>query len=180
MNIPNFISLARLVLVPLMVWLVISGDLSSAFWVFVAAGISDAVDGFIAKRFDMETELGKYLDPIADKAMLVGVYISLGSQGLIQTWLVILVVFRDVLIIGGALLFQTLTQSLFMQPLMISKVNTLMQIVLAALILAGAGMNGDGRLFSQFMVYVVAATTVMSGIAYVVTWTRRAVEMEEE
>lgn len=180
MNIPNFISLARLALVPLMVWLVISGDLSSAFWVFVAAGISDAVDGFIAKRFDMETELGKYLDPIADKAMLVSVYISLGSQGLIQTWLVILVVFRDVLIIGGALLFQTLTQSLFMQPLMVSKVNTLTQIVLAALILGWAGVNGDGRPFVQFMVYVVAATTVMSGVAYVVTWTRRAVEMEEE
>ncbi|HEC14383.1 MAG TPA: CDP-alcohol phosphatidyltransferase family protein [Rhodospirillales bacterium] len=180
MNIPNFISLARLALVPLMVWLVLSGELASAFWVFVAAGVSDAVDGFIAKRFDMETELGKYLDPIADKAMLVSVYISLGQQGLIQTWLVILVVFRDVLIIGGALLFQTLTQSLFMQPLMISKVNTLTQIVLAALILGGTGMNVESRPIAEFMVYVVAATTVMSGVAYVITWTRRAVEMEEE
>ncbi len=178
-NVPNVISLGRLLAVPVAVWLVLSGQLLAAFWVFVTAGISDAVDGFIAKRFNAETEFGRYLDPIADKVLLVGVYVALGNEGYLETWLVIMVVFRDVLIVGGALLFQTLTQSLTMQPLMVSKVNTVAQIVLAAVVL---GVNGYGiadRGVLDILFYTVAATTFFSGGAYVVTWSRRAAAMEK-
>ena len=183
MNLPNVISLGRLLAVPVAVWLVLSDQLLVAFWVFVAAGISDAVDGFIAKRFDAETEFGRYLDPIADKVLLVSVYLALGNEGYLETWLVIMVVFRDALIVGGALLFQTLTQSLTMQPLMISKVNTVTQIVLAAAVLGvhGYAIAGDGVAEDvvEVLVYAVTVTTLLSGGAYVVTWSRRAAAMEK-
>ena len=183
MNLPNVISLGRLLAVPVAVWLILSDQLLVAFWVFVAAGVSDAVDGFIAKRFDAETEFGRYLDPIADKVLLVSVYLALGNEGYLETWLVIMVVFRDALIVGGALLFQTLTQSLTMQPLMISKVNTVTQIVLAAAVLGvhGYAIAGDGVAEDvvEVLVYAVTVTTLLSGGAYVVTWSRRAAAMEK-
>ncbi|MDP6926510.1 MAG: CDP-alcohol phosphatidyltransferase family protein, partial [Rhodospirillales bacterium] len=111
MNLPNSITLARLFCVPVVVWLILVDRMGAAFWVSFAAAISDAIDGIIAKRFRMETVLGGFLDPIADKALLVCVYIALGYEGYLPEWVVILVVFRDALIIGGALLFHTLTQS---------------------------------------------------------------------
>jgi cardiolipin synthase len=135
MSIPNLISLGRLLSVPLAVWLILVGELGWAFWLFVASGLSDAIDGFIARAFRSRTALGGYLDPIADKALLVSVYLALGHVGYLPVWLVILVVFRDILIIGGVLLLYTLKESFAMQPSFISKVNTTMQIVLAALVL---------------------------------------------
>ena len=95
MNLPNLISLARLLSVPLMVWVILAGKMEFAFWLFIVAGISDAVDGFIAKHFGATSAIGKYLDPLADKALLVSVYVTLGHAGYLPTWLVILVVFRD-------------------------------------------------------------------------------------
>jgi cardiolipin synthase (CMP-forming) len=177
---PNLISLARLLAVPLAVWLILTDSYGIAFWVFVAAGVSDAIDGFIAKHFGARTVLGGYLDPLADKALLVSVYITLGYRGQIENWLVILVVFRDVLIIGGAILYQTMTQSLKMQPLFISKINTAAQIALAAILLGklGLGVVNDYGL-TLALVYVVAASTLLSGGAYVAIWGWRAFRMED-
>lgn len=180
MNIPNLISLARLLIVPVVIWLILDGDLLIAFWLFVAAGVSDAVDGYIAKRFHAHSVLGGFLDPLADKALLVSVYVALGYKGYLENWLVIMVVFRDLLIIGGALLFHTITQSLAMAPLTISKINTAAQIVLAAVMLAAGGFGIDYGWVRDALVYLVAATTLASGAAYVVRWTRRAGMMEDE
>ncbi len=178
MSIPNFISLARLFSAPLTFWLILTGEITLAFWAFFAAAISDAVDGFIAKRFQQTTVLGAYLDPLADKALLVGVYIALGNEGYLELWLVILVVFRDLLIIGGALLYWLLTRSLTMKPLMISKVNTVAQIVLATVMLANLGFDVGADRLIDGLVYVVAATTLLSGGRYVMEWTRRAAGVE--
>ena len=180
MNVPNIITLLRIAATPFAVWMILEGYLMWAFWVFVIAGISDAVDGFIAKRFNMETELGKFLDPLADKALLVSVYVSLGIEGLIPNWLVILVVFRDVFIVGGALLFETMTHSLTMQPLMVSKVNTTLQIVLAAAVMANAGygIELDGGL--DALVVATALATVLSGLSYAVVWIRRWSQLEDD
>ncbi|MFQ5784378.1 MAG: CDP-alcohol phosphatidyltransferase family protein [Alphaproteobacteria bacterium] len=178
MSLPNFISLARLFAAPLIVWLILTGEISLAFWAFIAAGISDGVDGFIAKRFDRTTELGGYLDPIADKVLLVGVYVALGSEGLVDLWLVILVVFRDLLIVGGALLLWLLSRPLRMTPLMVSKVNTVAQIVQASVVLGGFGLGVLVEPLTGVLSYVVAATTLLSGALYVVKWTRRATGME--
>jgi cardiolipin synthase len=172
-SLPNFISLGRLLCTPLVVWLMLSGDMQLAFWVFVGAGVSDAVDGFIAKRFNARTTLGRYLDPLADKALLVSVYVVLGTLGFLPNWLVILVVFRDVLIVGGALLFRTLTdEPLRVQPLLVSKVNTALQIALAVLVLGKLAFGIEGIGLSDVLIYAVAVTTFVSGAAYLVRWVR--------
>ncbi len=169
-NIPNLITLARIFAVPLLVWLIIDGAMMAAFWVFVLAGVSDALDGFIAKRFGFVTKLGSYLDPIADKALLVSAYITLGQANHISAWLVILVVFRDVLIIGGTLLFHTLGRPVEMQPLFISKFNTLMQILLVAVLLGNLGNWIPDFGLIPVLTLFVGLTTVLSGLAYLGQW----------
>lgn len=178
--VPNLITLARICAVPLIVWLVLIGQPLVAFWGFVAAGLSDALDGFIAKRFDAESLVGGFLDPIADKALLVSVYITMGHAGALPMWLVILVVFRDVLIVVGALLFETVTHALTMQPLMISKVNTAAQMILAAAALGGAAFELTLDPVMTIMVYGVGATTFLSGAVYVFVWTRRFSALDGE
>ena len=179
MNLPNLITLGRLFSVPVILWLILDGSMMAAFWVFFAAALSDAVDGIIAKYFDAETVFGAFLDPIADKALLVSVFLMLGHQGYVEAWLVIMVVFRDLVIIGGALLFQTVTQSLTMQPLTISKVNTFVQLVFAVIVLWVAAYGLDGGAAIGAIGYIVAVTTLLSGAAYVIAWSRRATVMED-
>ena len=151
---------------PVTVWLILNDFLLAAFWLFVIAGISDALDGFIAKHWDQVTEFGAYLDPIADKALLVSIYITLGVQGYLENWLVIMVVFRDAMIVGAVILFQTMVRSLQMDPLFISKVNTLAQIILAALVLGDLGFEVETGLFMEMMIGIVAVTTMVSGMSY--------------
>jgi cardiolipin synthase len=169
-NLPNFISLLRLAAVPLVVWLVLTGRLDFAFGIFVAAGVSDAIDGYLARKLDARTRLGTYLDPLADKMLLVCVYIVLGYVGALETWLVILVVSRDVMIVGGLLLLFLLEQRLEVQPTWTSKFNTLAQIAFATLVLARLGLALDARLWQDAVeagTYFVAATTLLSGAVYV-------------
>ena len=179
-SLPNFISIARLLCVPVLVWLIVTDQMRVAFWLFVAAGLSDAVDGYIAKKFNASTELGRYIDPLADKALLVSVFVALGLRGAIPDWLVILVVFRDLLIIGGALLFHTLTdRTMRMDPILISKVNTLLQILLVGVVLAYLGLEFDDYGAAVLLIYATAVTTVLSGGAYLVRWIRGAAEAEK-
>jgi cardiolipin synthase len=176
-NLPNLITLARLLASPLTVYLILNEAWLAAFWIFVAAGLSDAVDGYLAKRFDARTLVGSYLDPLADKTLLVSAFVVLGYLHQLPVWLVILVVFRDLLIIGGALLVLTLTGELAMQPLMISKINTVVQFVLPVLVLAGLGFGIDGEWVVRWLGYLVALTTGLSGAIYVASWVRQAAEM---
>src|SRR5262252_7548834 len=142
LNLPNLISLGRLLLVPLAISLILEDSYWAAFWVFVVAGVSDALDGFIAKRFDLRTRLGALLDPLADKVLLVSVYVTLGIAGQIWTWLVVLVVFRDVMIVGGFLLIQALAGlPKPTHPLFISKVNTGVQVAMVGYVLARRGLD---------------------------------------
>jgi cardiolipin synthase len=171
-TIPNAITLARLCAVPLAVWLILKGEMVAAFWLFVAAGVSDAVDGYIAKRFDAQTAVGAVLDPVADKALLVSVYVTLGLTGRIADWLVILVVFRDLFIVGGVLVLYILGSPPEIAPLPISKVNTALQIALAATVLLHHAYGIPGAVVVDAMVWGVAASTLASGIAYVVRWVR--------
>jgi len=177
-NLPNLITLARLLASPVAVYLILNESWVAAFWIFMVAGLSDAVDGFLAKRFGARTLVGGYLDPLADKALLVGVFVVLGYLHHLPNWLVILVVFRDLLIVGGALLVHTLTGSLKMRPLMISKINTVAQFALPAYVLAQLGLAANREAVVVTLIYVVAATTVLSGAAYLVTWARRAADIE--
>ena len=178
LNIPNLISLARVISIPFTVWLILNGAMLAAFWVFLAAGISDAIDGYIAKRFNLRSEIGAFLDPIADKALLVSVFVTLGAAGFIEAWLVILVVFRDGLIVAGALVYQAVYNNLFMHPLVSSKINTTLQFLLATMIMGTSGFGIALQWEIQVTAYAVAATTIWSGAAYVIVWGRRANALE--
>jgi cardiolipin synthase len=177
-HIPNLITLVRLLAVPLVVYLVLDGRTIAGFWLFVAAGISDAIDGFIAKRFHVSSLLGRYLDPLADKALLVALFVVCGYMDFLPGWLVILVVFRDVMIVGGAILFYFLDQPPTMPTLIVSKINTALQIVLVAAALAFRGYELDLALVQSVLEYLVAATTLASGLAYLVKWGRLTATIE--
>jgi cardiolipin synthase len=178
--VPNLITLARLLAVPVTVYVILEGYLAAAFWIFMIAAASDALDGYLAKRLDAVSEIGAYLDPLADKALLIGAYVALAQVDHIATWLVFLVVFRDLLIIGGALLFHTITQSLTMTPLYISKVNTVAQLTLIGVVLAELGLGLQLTFLSVTLVYIVVVTTFVSGAVYVYKWGAMAVLLERD
>ena len=172
-TLPNIITVARLCAVPATVWLMLHDRLDLAFWMFVAAGVSDAVDGWLARVRNARSALGAILDPMADKLLLVCVYVTLAAIGVLPDWLAILVVFRDLVIVGGVLVLWVLGEPPRIRPLMVSKLNTALQIALAALalLLAGFGLRADGLLSAA--VWTVAGTTVASGAAYVAAALRR-------
>ena len=178
MNLPNCITLGRLFTVPVAIYLLMQSAYLASFLLFVLAGVSDALDGYIAKRFNRVTQLGAILDPIADKALLVGVYVTLGMQDYLPNWLVVFVVFRDVMIIGGVILLFLFRLEVRMRPLVISKINTAAQIGLAAVVLAELGLRFDLSPLDGILVYGVAATTAVSGASYIVGWTREMAGLE--
>ncbi len=170
---PTSITLARLCAVPITVWLILVGRHEAALWLFIIAGASDALDGALARMLDARSTLGAYLDPIADKALLVTVFLALASTHAVPIWLAILIVFRDLLIIGGVLLDFAMGASVEMAPLRISKVNTAAQIILAAWILAESAMYFEDPGVTGILIWMTAATTFASGGAYVADWLRR-------
>lgn len=178
MNIPNTLTLARIVAVPLLVWLIIDQELLAAFLVFMLAGLSDAADGYLAKRFGWHTELGAYLDPIADKALLVTMYVTLGLAGHLPVWLVIAVVSRDILIVGAVLLAWMMSRPITVKPLLISKANTCSQIALAGVVLAELGLGlGLGSLV-WVLVWITGTLTIMSAFAYFWAWLKHMASYE--
>ncbi len=172
MNLPNFISLGRVILVPLIFWLLITDRLAAAFFTFLIAGVSDAVDGWLAKRLGMVTELGAYLDPIADKLMMVSLFVALGISGKLPSWLVIAVVSRDILIVIGVLLTWLLGQPVTIKPLVVSKVNTFAQIVLLATVLGDEAFQLGLLQLREVLVWVTGGLTIASLAAYTRTWHR--------
>jgi cardiolipin synthase (CMP-forming) len=169
-NIPNTLTLARIVLVPLVVWLIITHEMTAAFVLFLLAGASDAADGYLAKRFQWRTELGAYLDPIADKLLLMSIYVTLGFSNHLPAWLVIAVVSRDILIIGAFLLSWVLSRPVPVHPLLVSKANTLAQIVLAGLVLAELGLGLGLEKLVIGLIPVTGALTILSAGAYFFGW----------
>jgi cardiolipin synthase len=172
LNIPNSITLARILSVPVMVWAISSGEMVFAFALFVLAGLSDAVDGYLAKRLDMRSELGAYLDPIADKALIVSIYVTLGIAGAVPRPLVILVVSRDIMIVGAVILAWLLGKPIAAKPLLISKMNTGAQIAFAGLVLASLGFGFRTGVLFEAGIAVVAALTLLSIAAYLRDWVR--------
>jgi cardiolipin synthase (CMP-forming) len=171
-TIPNFITIGRFLMVPLVIWALLNSQYPLAFACFLIAGISDGVDGFIARHFDQRSELGAWLDPAADKLLLVSVYILLGWLGELPDWLVVLVVSRDAMIVGAIILSSMMGTMMEMKPLFVSKANTFMQISLAAMVLAELAWIGQLQHLHQIMIIITAILTLASGIAYVRGWMR--------
>lgn len=164
---PNVITFGRLCAVPLAFWLVLQHHMMLAFFLFAAAGASDALDGWLARRNGGGNSVGAVLDPVADKALLVTMFVTLASVDELPDWIAILVVFRDLVIVGGVLVLAVLGQSVTIHPLAVSKLNTALQLLLvaAALGLAAFGLKADGA--KLILIWMVAVTTLGSGAAYV-------------
>lgn len=163
------ITIARIALVPVLILLLKDQNYVAGLIVFVIAGASDALDGYLAKRLNVQSRLGAILDPVADKLLLVSAYVMLTLLGYIPFWLVLVVVFRDLLIVGGYMLYTSHAGPVKMRPSILSKLNTLMQITLVAVILTqqAAGLTWP---LAETLVYVVLATTVVSGAHYTWSW----------
>ena len=172
LSIPNLITLARILLVPVVVWAIASNQMLFAFLLFAAAGVSDAVDGFLAKRFGMASELGAYLDPLADKVLIVAIYVSLGITDKLPAWLVILVVSRDLLIVGGVLFSWLIDKPVGVKPHPVSKANTAAQLLLVGLVLGALGFGFDAGWVLTVAMVAVAALTLASVAVYLREWVR--------
>ena len=172
MSIPNLITLARILAVPVILWAIISGEMWIAFALFLAAGLSDLVDGYLAKRFGMATELGAYLDPLADKAMIVSIYVALGIVEAIPRWLVILVVSRDIMIVSAVILSWLVDKPVKLKPIAVSKLNTVAQIVYATVVLAALTFGWEIPLLIGVLMAAVAVLTLLSVAFYVAEWVR--------
>jgi cardiolipin synthase (CMP-forming) len=169
-SLPNIITIGRLLLVPVIVSMIVDGEWANAFGVFVVAGLSDAADGWLAKTFDLRTELGAFLDPLADKTLLVAIYIALGVSQAVPATLTILVVSRDIMIVGGVITSWLLDNPIEIRPLFVSKVNTTAQIAFAAAVLAAKAFGLSTAVWFTPALYIVAALTLASAGAYLVPW----------
>ena len=165
-NLPNIITFGRLCAVPLAVWLVIQRETGLAFGLFALAGLSDAVDGWLARRRG-GSALGAMLDPVADKALLVSMFITLAAVGVLPSWIAILVVFRDLVIVGGIMVMWQLSMPVRIKPLLFSKLNTALQLLLVGVVLLLEGFALHAPWLRALLIWTVAATTLGSGAAYV-------------
>jgi cardiolipin synthase len=175
-NTPNLITLLRLILVPVIVWLMATGERQWAFAAFVVAGLSDAADGYLAKRFQLESELGAYLDPIADKMLIVCIFVGLGIAGDLPIWIVVAVVARDVLIVMAIMLSWLLDNPVKIKPLIVSKANTAAQILLAGTVLADEAFGLGLGPVRTGLVWITGALTVASLASYFNRWLRHMSE----
>jgi cardiolipin synthase len=171
-TIPNVITIFRFILVPVVVFALLTGEMGLALAGFVVAGVSDGVDGFIARHFNQRSTLGAYLDPMADKLLLVSVFVVLGIMGELPLWLVIAVVSRDALIVGAVMLSAVMGNPVEMRPLFISKVNTTAQILLAALVLVELATGWSTPFLRPALVVLTGGLTVASAAIYLVGWLR--------
>lgn len=157
---------------PVVVWAIATGQMHLAFLLFLAAAISDAVDGFLAKRFGMMTELGAYLDPLADKVLIVSIYVTLGVTFVIPLWIVILVVSRDFMIVGAIILSWVVDRPVSIRPHIVSKLNTAAQIAFACLVLASHGYEINAEPVLTLVMALVAVLTLVSVGLYLAKWVR--------
>ena len=173
-DLPNIISVLRLIAVIPVVYLLIDHAFGWALVLFAAAGASDGVDGYLAKRYGWQSRLGGILDPLADKTLLVCCFLVLGAQGLIPLWLVLAVVFRDLLIIGGGVLYNYRVAEVEAAPIIVSKLNTGVQILLIVAVLMNAGVHSLPPSWLGALVWTCLVTVAVSGVQYVWIWGRKA------
>ena len=167
MNIPNIITLLRIILIPVLVIFLMEGKILAALIVFLIAGLTDALDGFIARLFNQKTHFGAFIDPIADKMLLITSYITLSIYSLLPSWLTVLVVSRDIIILTGIAILMLNNKPLEIKPRLMSKVTTFFQILTVCLFLLLPLLENNPTTASQIMVFLTAGLTVVSGIEYI-------------
>ena len=175
-NIPNFLSVLRVLLVPPVVFYLLEHNYTSALILFVIAGVTDSLDGWLAKHFHWESALGEILDPLADKLLLVSSYVCFYWLELLPLWLVASVILRDIFIVVGGVSYRVLFGKVDINPTYISKLNTLMQIVLVATMLLSLTWLPMDELIINVLIWTVLFTTIASGVMYVFSWGARALK----
>lgn len=173
-HLPNLISIARILMVAPIIWALLTGRFVAAFWLFVVAGASDGLDGFLAKRFGWRSRLGGILDALADKVLLVSAFVCLWWLGLFPWWLVAAILARDIVIVLGAVVYNYRVETVEPQPSLISKLNTVLQIALAAAGMIRLSFGGIPPWLLDGLIWAVVVTVLLSGIGYVRVWGRRA------
>ena len=176
---PNYLSMLRIALVLPIAWLLWQHQVMSAFWLMLVAGFSDALDGFLARRYGWQTELGTLLDPLADKFLIAAMYLVFTLQGLIPLWLVALILTRDILILLGAGVYRGVFGDLTVNPSLLSKTNTALQILVVLMLMVSQmpiGDLGPGLLtFLQAYTFPsLAALCIASGCHYLFVWGRHS------
>jgi len=171
---PNAISLLRIALVAPILILILQGDFGWALALFVIAGFSDGLDGYLAVRFGWSTRLGGLLDPAADKLLITGMFITLAFTQNIPVWLAAVVILRDVVIVGGAMAYNFLVKPVPGEPTRISKLNTALQMLFVLFVLSRAGFGWPDKITITVLGASILATVVISGVDYVWSWSRRA------
>ena len=173
-HIPNVLTVFRILLVPPVVVLMLDHEFRPALVLFALAGFSDALDGFLARRFHWSSRIGALMDPLADKLLMVSSFLTLGWLGLIPVWLVGLVILRDLVIITGAIVYNARIEQVEAEPSIASKLNTLGQILLVLSILFDQAVQALPAWWIGGLIATVLVTIVYSGTGYVWTWGRRA------
>lgn len=176
-QLPNAICVARIALVVPIAITLLDGDFVATLWLFALAAFSDGLDGYLAKRFGWTTELGKFLDPLADKLLLVTVFITLAVAGLTPVWLAVIVVARDVIIGAGAAIYSRVFGPLRGRATVISKINTGVQILYVLGLVASLAVGFPPPPVIVTLAAAVFVTTMVSGIDYIITYSRRAAEV---
>lgn len=173
---PNAISISRIALILPILWLFVEGEFGWALTLFLAAALSDGIDGYLAKRFGWETRLGAFLDPAGDKLMIAWSFGTLAYLGHIPVWLAVIVIARDVIIVAGSFLYHYLVRRLEGQPSRISKLNTALEFVFLVFVVAKAGYGWPDEITITVLGAAVLVTVVISGFDYVLNWVRNARE----
>lgn len=179
-HIPNIISAIRILLIFPIASFLIQESWLNAFILILIAGLSDGVDGFLARTFSWQSKLGAVLDPLADKALMIVLFVILAQKGVISIWLAALVVSRDLIILVGAMAYQLLTRKLEMSPLFMSKLNTALQILFVLVIMYHLAFSAIPLQLLNLLQLIVAVTTIVSGIMYVVIWSGYAKQEHEQ
>ncbi|RMG54527.1 MAG: CDP-alcohol phosphatidyltransferase family protein [Gammaproteobacteria bacterium] len=173
-HIPNLITLFRFLLIPPVLWLILHQRSDLALVLFALAGLSDGLDGWLARRHGWRSRLGAFLDPLADKTLMTTTTLLLGWQHMLPWWLVAIIIGRDLIILAGAAAFHLLTQRLEMQPSLLSKFNTVVQIVLVVAVLWHHGVASLPQMLMNGLMGLALFTTLASGLDYVVRWSDKA------
>ena len=172
---PNALCVLRMLLAVPTAWYLYHQQYDVTFALFLVAAITDGLDGFVAKRFRWTSELGQILDPLADKLLLVTVFVTLAVIGKVALWLALLVVGRDLVITFGAIAYRRLYGPLVgAAPTFISKVNTVMQIAYVLAVMLAAISKWPASIIITILSYLTATTTIISGVDYIVTYGKRA------
>lgn len=174
LTLPNLITILRLALVPVFGCLAVGGRFEAALLVFLVAGISDALDGYLARRLNQVSRLGAILDPIADKLLILTGVAILAAENLIPLWLAVAVAARDAIIVSGALTYRRLAGSIEMTPTLFSKINSFFAFTLAPAVLSDAADLISIRPWLPLLFYILLGTTLVSGAHYVWVWARKA------